>query len=693
MASRDLTLDELTSLGMDAALAAELLERVNACLTSLSDVDAWQEISRHVLEPEHPFEVHRLLYDRVYADWETHRGPAPAWYPTDEVLSRANITRLMAELELERYEHLLAWSSDNRSAFWDLMVRKLGIRFQREPDRIADLSKGGEFPQWLPGAELNIVESCFRADADGAAIVYQAEGGPISTVSYGELARLTNRVANGLVDAGFGKGDAIAIDMPMTAESVAIYLGIVAAGCVAVSIADSFAAHEIQMRLHLSGARAIFTQDFIPRGGKRLPLYERVAAADAPRAIVLPCDGGALAIQLREGDLTWEAFLGDREAFDPVSCLPDDATNILFSSGTTGEPKAIPWSQTTPIKCAVDGYLHHDIQRGDVVAWPTNLGWMMGPWLIYASLINRATIGLYYGAPTGRDFGTFVQDAGVTMLGLVPSLVRAWRDSGCMKGLDWRALKAFSSTGECSNAEDMLFLMSLAGYRPVIEYCGGTEIGGGYITGTVVQPAAPATFSTPSLGLDLLILDEEGQPADNGEVFIVPPSIGLSLELLNRDHHVEYFEDTPTMPGGAASAPVLRRHGDQIERLGAGFYRAHGRVDDTMNLGGIKVSSAGIERVLNGVEDVLETAAIGVAREGGGPSRLVVYAVLLCDRRDTIDELKSAMQEAIKQDLNPLFRIHDVVVVDALPRTASNKVMRRVLRDRYGGTASGGAGE
>ena len=107
------------------------------------------------------------------------------------------------------------------------------------------------------------------------------------------------------------------------------------------------------------------------------------------------------------------------------------------------------------------------------------------------------------------------------MLGVVPSLVAAWRNTDCMKGLDWRSIKAFSSTGECSNAEDMLFLMSLAGYRPIIEYCGGTEIGGGFITGTVVRPAAPATFSTPALGLDFVILDEKGQETDDGELIYV----------------------------------------------------------------------------------------------------------------------------------------------------------------------------
>jgi acetyl-CoA synthetase len=225
----------------------------------------------------------------------------------------------------------------------------------------------------------------------------------------------------------------------------------------------------------------------------------------------------------------------------------------------------------------------------------------------------------------------------------------------------------------------MPFLMSRAGYKPVIEYCGGTEIGGGYITGTVVQHAAPATFSTPALGSDLVILDEQGRPADRGEVFLIPPSMGLSLTVLNRDHHEEYYAGTPQGPRGQ----LLRRHGDQMERFANGYFRAHGRADDCMNLGGIKVSSLEIEEVVGGVEGVDEAAAVAVSPPGGGPSMLVVYAVPAAETEPCPADLRAAMQQAIRAELNPLFKVHDVVMTEALPRTASNKVMRRALRAEY----------
>lgn len=670
--AKKLTRENLIECGLDKSTADRLIECINPLLASLPAAACWQKITQTILTPDHPFVLHQLLHNTVFADW---KGVAiPAWFPTEDEVEKTHISAVMRELNLDSYEALHSWSAHHRADFWRLMIERLGIRFHRKFREVMDLSNGDEFPEWLADARLNIVESCFNAPSDATAIVFQSENSTLSTVTYAELNVLVNRVANGLAATGFQPGDSIAINMPMNAESVAIYLGIIKAGGVMISIADSFAPDEIQMRLRIANAKGIFTQDYIRRAGKQLPLYAKVVDANAPKAIML-YRGGESPIELRSGDLTWEEFLSDSDQFDSISCDPHDHTNILFSSGTTGEPKAIPWTQTTPIKCAVDAYLHHDIQQGDVLAWPTNLGWMMGPWLIYASLINQATIALYDGIPTEREFGEFVQNACVTMLGVVPSLVRAWKNTGCMKGLDWSAIKAFSSTGECSNSEDMLFLMSLAGYRPIIEYCGGTEIGGGYITGTTVQPAAPATFTTPALGLDIVICDEDGQPSDNGEVFVTPPSIGLSTELLNKDHHEVYFEGTPQTP----KMPLLRRHGDGVERLADGYYRIHGRVDDTMNLSGIKVSSAEIEEVLNAVSGIREVAAVAVSPPDGGPSQLVIYAVLLPEA-DT-GSLHASLQSAIREHLNPLFRIHDVVVVDALPRTASNKIMRRILRD------------
>ncbi|MEQ1906544.1 MAG: hypothetical protein ABL888_20335, partial [Pirellulaceae bacterium] len=207
---------------------------------------------------------------------------------------------------------------------------------------------------------------------------------------------------------------------------------------------------------------------------------------------------------------------------------------------------------------------------------------------------------------------------------------------------------------------------------------GGTEIGGGYISATVVQPNYAGMFTTSTVGLDFVILDEEAKPANVGELFIVPPSIGLSTRLLNRDHHETYYADVPK----SLEAPLLRRHGDHFRRLPGNLYVAGGRVDDTMNLGGIKVSSAELERVMNEVGGVRETAAIALASQGG-PEELFVFAV--CSSPQNPEALLKELNHRLRTELNPLFKVKEVRIVDSLPRTASNKVMRRKLRDQLVG--------
>jgi acetyl-CoA synthetase len=671
--------EALVGCGLEPVEAEALAGRMNEAQSVGDAVVAWRTISKTMLTAAHPEALHHHAHATVFAEWDVAaQGPAPIWSPTADEVAASNLGRVAGG----------DWDSFHRASvadaegFWPGMLERLGITFERAPDCMVDVSRGAEKARWLPGARLNVANCALAGRDDADAVVVGGPGRAIARHSLAEVRASSLRVTAALEAAGYGPGDAIAIDMPMTYESVLIYLGIVAMGGVVVSIADSFAAGEIATRLRIAEAKAVFTQDLILRGDKRIPLYERVTEACAGsdvRAVVLAAED-ELAVSLRPGDRSYVELLAgaDAGAASFVVAEADVTTNILFSSGTTGDPKAIPWTQVTPIKAASDGWAHHDIREGDVVAWPTNLGWMMGPWLIYASLLNGAAIALYEGSPLTRDFGKFVMDARVSMLGVVPSLVKAWRGSGCLEGLDWSAIRNFSSTGEASSPEEMRWLTAFAGYKPVMEYCGGTEIGGGYICGTVVQSQVASTFSTPALGCDFVILDDEGHEATVGELALRPPMLGSSGRLLNRDHHEVYFDGMPKGPDGA----VLRRHGDQMERLVGGYFRAHGRVDDTMNLGGIKTSSAEIERACSSVEAVLETAAIAVSPPDGGPSELVIYAVIA--KEETVpDDLGARFSHAIRRDLNPLFKVSDVRLVDALPRTASGKVMRRVLRKRH----------
>ena len=680
---------EFESLGLDPASAGRIAARVDEAFarhTNTADpedqVQLWLDLRRVLLEDpawRWDFGVHRFLFSLAYEGRRPQDGPAPAWVPTPDGVRDSNLGRLMADRGLRSYAELHRWSVGHREEFWATMLRALGIVFRKEPDRVLGPASDPTRPDWLPGAEMNIAESCFRADAARTAILYAAETAPeIRRVTYGELRALCNRVANGMEGLGVPLGARVALYMPMTPEAVAIYLGVILSGRVVVGISDASAPQEFEKRAGIADAGAVFTIDAYVRDGKEHRIYEKVREARGPRAVVVPEPGRDAVRDVRRGDLAWGEFLGDRDRSEPVPCRPGDETNILFSSGTTKDPKAIPWTHTTAIKGAADAYLHHDVRPSDVLAWPTSFGWMMGPWLTYASLVNGAAMALYLGAPQRRDAGEFLVKAGVTVLGIVPKIVRSWKAERTMEGLDWSRIRLFSSTAEPSTPEEMLYLMSLAGYKPIIEYCGGTEIGGGYLTGTMVQPSAPGTFTTPALGLDLAILDD-GKPADRGEVFLIPPSIGLSNELLNYDHFKEYYAGVPKGTKGE----VLRRHGDQIERLPSGYFRHHGRIDDMINIGGVKTSAEEIRSVI-AHDLVYDAKPAAVDVDGTGQHALVIYAVPRDPSQVGSPELRERLlrdyRTAIREKLNPLLaHVHDVVLVPELPQAGPGKT--RTTRD------------
>ena len=632
-----------------------------------SIIEKWKQLSEWSNLRSMSVNQRIALHAETFADWDVEtNGPAPIWSPSDDDIANSNLAALMSQTGHADFESLRKWWQRSPAEFWQIVATNKAGLFAEQPRCVLECTDPRD-PTWFPGAKLNIAAVClsetFASSKGFTAIKYGGTDGVVRKLRYDNLHDSVQAFAAQVREAGFAPCDRLAIVMPMNMDSVVIYLGILYAGCAVVSIADSFAAGEIAKRLRISEAKGVFYCESYQRAGKTISLGNNVRAAQQI------CAEASQQVRLFAEDHPWPKV---SPLESPYLGSPDHIINILFSSGTTGDPKAIPWDQTTPLKCMIDGSLHHDIKAEDAVVWPTNLGWMMGPWLIFASLMNHATIGLFEDAPTGEAFGNFVQDAKTTMLGVVPALVRRWKQTKCMEAFDWSSIRCFSSTGEASNETDMIYLSALAGFRPIIEYCGGTEIGGGYASSTMIQPNVPAAFSSAAVGHQLVILDDDGQPADEGELYLVPPSIGLSRTLLNRDHFETYYADVPDheLP--------LRRHGDRLQKLPGGYFRACGRTDDTMNPGGIKVGSAEIETIINGVDGIAESAVIALPENGTGPDQLVAF--LVPSRQIDESSIIAAINVAIRSKLNPLIRVSKVRVVESLPRTASNKIMRRELR-------------
>ena len=738
----------------------------------------WAVACADVLTPDTPFEAHRALFNFVYARRAPQGMPPAVWLPNARRIEGARAAALIRtlrrhpgwradepavpsavdggdrlpiearQLQREYGGALRRFSLEHPHAFWMAAFAEMGLRFRVPPrsGRAYDpppgplASRRAGHEQWLPGASFNLADTCFGdpASLHRPAVVWAREGrsdGAIGRWSYGELMARASAIGAALSRLGLGPGARVGVCLPMTAESVALFVACVMRGCALVGIADSFAAEEIAARLGLGECDVAFTQDCVLRGAKALPLYERVAKAATLlahegkgkgggrgcRVVCLAAD--ALAGQayhrvrcaLRPEDLAWGDFLSSSSSSSSSSMDGgawaaqgrEALSAVLFSSGTTGKPKAIPWDMAAPLKCGTDAMLHMDVGPSDVLCWPTNLGWMMGPWLLWAAFLNGAAVAVFEGSPLGRPFCRFVQDAKVTVLGSVPSLVKQWRRSKAPSGCDWGAVKCFSSSGEASNQNDSHWLSArVKGYAPIVEYIGGTELAGGYMAGAMMQPQAPSHFSTLAFGCDLRLLNPNtltqvcgpdtharvgegvgvGKEAA-GEVALVPPLLGASQRLLNvdRDHDAVYYEGMPTCN---QTGRRMRRHGDVLEVACGGFFRAKGRSDDAMNLGGIKTSSLEIEAACQGAVRAIaeggEVAAVASPPPEGGPDRLWLFAALPAGdamRAGGADALKALLQSAISKGLNPLFKVHGVVVVDALPRTASNKIMRKQLKE------------
>lgn len=628
----------------------------------------WKDGLAHFREGSATFEEIRHKYE----EHNESTIELPAWLPSEEVIKNANLSKLARITGLGNAGDIHRWSNRNKADFWSIVMQLLNFPFH-EPFRQVFDPLDPENPQWFKGARLNVASACFnQPEPEKDAIIQQDENGYQRSVSYKELLHMVRKIAGALEENGMQRGDGIVIYMPFTIESVALYLGAIYGGFVAVSVADSFSAGELQKRIDISKAKLLVTCDGYQYGGKALHIGEKARKVAIDKRVIVPYLGTNL-----EEMIPWDEFFSNEKEVDPVYQQPESVTNILFSSGTTRDPKAIPWTQITPLKCAMDGFFHHDIHPDDVVTWTTGMGWMMAPWLIYATFLNKATMALYVGAHAQKGFIDFANTSKVSILGTIPSIVKGWERAGAAGPSALKTVRIFTSTGEPSNARDYLYLMSLSGFRsPIIEYCGGTEIGGGYITGSVWQAAAPSAFTTPALGLDFYLLDELSKPAEMGEVFLIPPSVGLSQTLLNRDHHEEYYLHSPQGPDGE----VLRKHGDGFERVSNtifNHYQSKGRTDDAMNIGGIKISAVEIETVIEQLDEVTECAAVSLMIDSHTTEKLIIFYV------GQEKELKEKMQKVISSELNPLFRIHDVVRKESLPRTASNKVMRRVLRKNY----------
>ncbi len=368
--------------------------------------------------------------------------------------------------------------------------------------------------------------------------------------------------------------------------------------------------------------------------------------------------------------------------------LAEDPLIILYTSGTTGKPKGIAHTHASfPIKAAQDMAFGTDVGRGTRISWLTDIGWMMGPWLIYGALINGATVCIYDGAPdfpTADRMWEFAAKHKVEILGISPTLIRSLATHGdeLPKKHDLSSLRAFASTGEPWNPAPWWWLFEKVGESklPIINYSGGTEISGGILMNNFLTLIKPCGFSAPCPGMDVDILDEEGNPVganEVGELVIKKPWIGMARGFWKeRERYLETYWNR---------FENIWVHGDFAMRDSDGHFFILGRSDDTLKVAGKRVGPAEVESLLVAHPNVAEAAVIGVPDEIKG-TKMIAFVVIKSEKTENLEaELKSVVAKDMGKPLAP----SEIHFVSAIPKTRNAKVMRRVIRSAYLGEDAG----
>jgi len=618
---------------------------------------------------------------------------AEAWLASSEIIEQAEVTRLIRQTGLADYDTLYQFSIEKPDAYWREVNRFLNIKWCQEPSGYVDLSEGMPLPRWFPGGRLNWVNTIFTHAQDPnrrdqPAIIAESESGRIASLSYAELEQRVLAFATGLQRLGLGPGDRIGLLMQGGIEAVISFLGISALGAIAAPVFSGFGVDAIQSRLAGCDAKAfIATAGFMRRGR-----FFDIAAVVRDVQPLLPNLGHVI---LLAGEAEGTAIPGTIP-WDSVECAPDrslprsmdanDPMMVIYTSGTTGKPKgAVHTHGGFPLKIAHDAAIHFDIGPGDRFCWPADMGWIAGSLILTSALMRGATLVCYDGAPDYPDWTRalgLIERHGVTHYGASPTLIRALRlhETEALKP-NRASLQLLITAGEGIDPEHFLWFQQRLGHNrcPVINYTGGTEVSGGLLSNVLVRPIIPSGFNSISPGIRADVLDAEGLPLRHavGELAVLAPFVGMTQAFWrDRDRYLETYW---------SSFPNIWIHGDLAIRNEGDLFFLRGRSDDTLKIAGKRLGSAEVEELLLTLPGVAEAAAIGVEDARKGQS-LVVFLV---PKPDAPGDLEARAARAIEGGLSRAFRPSAVHLLKELPKTRSQKVMRRVIRNVFTGQAPG----
>lgn len=620
---------------------------------------------------------------------------AAVWRPSARELDRSRLAAAMRRWGHNSIDGLHRHSIDSPEDFWRKAIDDLGIEFSKPWTKLMDDSAGHELPRWFVGGELNAVDNCvgrYAADPvakERPAVIYEGDNGTRREMSYAELGAEVERIAAGLRNIGIGKGDRVALFAPVIPEVAVIFMACAKIGAVFVPAFSGYGPEPLAARLNAAEVEVLVTVDGTTRRGKRVRMKDVADAAAelAPslrHVVTIRHDGQE--VVTRERDLEWDDLGRGLDPVPTVACDANDPVIIVYTSGTTGAPKGIVHSHAGfLVKSALDFGYCFDIQSDDRLGWIADMGWFLGPLMIFGTLQFGATIVFIEGLPNYPDenrMWDIAERNRVTVLGMAPTAARGLRAAmdGTAPRQDLSALRAFAATGEAWDVPTWTWMFETVGKSklPILNYCGGTETGGGLITNYTITPMAPASFAGPILGHDMDILDADGNPTDGiGEIVVRNTWPGMTHG---------FWRDTERYLGAYWDRwPGIWLHGDLASIDKNGFWHIHGRSDDTIKVAGRRIGPAEIESALVSDPQISEAAVIGVPDPDKG-SRIVAFVTTKVDPANfDMEQSAASVTRLVGKAMVP----SEIVRVEGLPKTKNGKILRRAIRARYLGEPAG----
>ncbi|HEX6027086.1 MAG TPA: acetoacetate--CoA ligase [Solirubrobacter sp.] len=591
-------------------------------------------------------------------------------------MQRATIGAYRRERGFDTYHDLWRWSVDDLDGFWASIWDRFGVG-ERGDTVLASREMPGA--QWFPGTQVNYAEHVFRGKDDTAvALVAGGEDREDAEWTWADLRALTRRIATGLRALGVQRGDRVVAYMPNVPETAAAFLATASIGAIWSSCSPDFGARSVIDRFAQIEPKVLLATRRYRYNGKE---FDRTEALDA---IVEAMPG--LQSTVVHGEDSWAHLTAtDGElTFDRVPF--DHPLWVLYSSGTTGLPKAIVQGQggilLEHLKML---HLHVDGQAGDRLFWFTTTGWMMWNFIV-SGLLTDATVLLYDGSPAYPDMGAlwdFAARTGMTTFGTSAAYIAACMKAGVEpgEGRNLSALRAVGSTGSPLAPEGFRWVYDHVGSDTwLFSTSGGTDLCTAFVGGVPELPVYEGELQAPALGASVESWDPDGKPliGQVGELVITKPMPSMPLYFWGDEDGSRYREAYFDV------YPGVWRHGDWIEITERGTAIITGRSDATINRGGIRMGTAEIYRAVMAVDAVTDALVVDVPDDGG--DAWMPLFVVLREGETLNDELVAEIRRRVREDCSPRHVPNDVIQVSQVPRTLSGKVLELPVKRILMGT-------